>query len=82
VVPDITSELGNRQTGTGLLLDMGKAVTVSSVQLKLGGQPGAAVQVRVGNTAVLDDMFIVSSATDVGGRCGCRRRSRRAESTC
>jgi hypothetical protein len=63
----LTSEFGNRQTGTGLLLDMGKAVTVSSVQLKLGGQPGAAVQVRVGNTAVLDDMFIVSTATDVGG---------------
>jgi len=58
---------GNRQTGTGLLLDMGKSVTVSSVLLKLGGQPGAVVQVRVGNTPVLDDMFIVSTATDVGG---------------
>jgi hypothetical protein len=63
----LTSEFGNLQTGTGLLLDMGKTVTVSSVQLKLGGQPGAAVQVRVGNTAVLDDMFIVSTATDIGG---------------
>jgi hypothetical protein len=63
----LTSEFGNRQTGTGLLLDMGKSVTVSSVLLKLGGQPGAVVQVRVGNTAVLDDMFIVSTATDVGG---------------
>jgi hypothetical protein len=63
----LTSEFGNLQRGTGLLLDMGKTVTVSSVQLKLGGQPGAAVQVRVGNTAVLDDMFIVSTATDIGG---------------
>ena len=63
----LTSEFGNLKTGTGLLLDMGKTVTVSSVQLKLGGQPGAAVQVRVGDTAVLDDMFIVSSATDIGG---------------
>ncbi len=63
----LTSEFGNLQTGTGLLLDMGKTVTVSSVQLKLGGQPGAAVQVRAGNTAVLGDMFIVSTATDIGG---------------
>lgn len=63
----LTSEFGNLQTGTGLLLDMGETVTVSSVQLKLGGQPGAAVQVRVGNAAVLHDMFIVSSASDVGG---------------
>lgn len=63
----LTAEFGNLQKGTGLLLDMGKTVTVSSVQLKLGGQPGAAVQVRVGNTAVLGDMFIVSTATDIGG---------------
>ena len=63
----LSPEFGNLQTGTGLLLDMGKTVTVSSVQLTLGGQPGAAVQVRVGDTPVLGDMFIVSTATDVGG---------------
>jgi hypothetical protein len=60
-------EFGHLRTGTGLLLDMGKTVTVSSVRLTLGGQPGAAVQVRVGDIAVLGDMFIVSAATDVGG---------------
>jgi hypothetical protein len=60
-------EFGNLRAGTGLLLDMGKTVTVSSVQLNLGGQPGAAVQVRVGNVAVLGDMFTVSTAADVGG---------------
>ena len=63
----LTPEFGNLQAGTGLLLDMGKTVTVTSVQLTLGGQPGATVQVRVGDTAVLDDMFIVSTASDVGG---------------
>jgi hypothetical protein len=63
----LTPEFGNLQTGTGLLLDMGKTVTVSSVQLNLGGQAGATVQVRVGDTPVLADMFIVSSASDVGG---------------
>ena len=63
----LTPEFGNLQAGTGLLLDMGKTVKVSSVQLTLGGQPGATVQVRVGDTAGLDDMFIVSTASDVGG---------------
>jgi hypothetical protein len=63
----LSPEYGHLQTGTGLLLDMGKTVTVSSVQLTLGGQPGATVQVRVGDTPVLADMFIVSTASDVGG---------------
>ena len=63
----LSPEFGNLQTGTGLLLDMGKTVTVSSVRLALGGQTGATVQVRVGDTPVLADMFIVSTASDVGG---------------
>ena len=63
----LSPEFGNLQTGTGLLLDMSKTVTVSSVQLNLGGQTGATVQVRVGDTPVLADMFIVSTASDVGG---------------
>lgn len=63
----LTPEFGNLQTGTGLLLDMARTVTVSSVQLNLGGQTGATVQVRVGDTPVLADMFIVSTASDVGG---------------
>lgn len=63
----LAPEFGNLQTGTGLLLDMGKTVTVSSVRLALDGERGASVQVRVGDTAVVDDMFVVSSATDVGG---------------
>jgi hypothetical protein len=63
----LSAEFGNLQSGTGLLLDMGKTVTVSSVQLALGGEPGATVQVRVGDAPVLGDMFMVSSASDVGG---------------
>jgi hypothetical protein len=62
-----SAEFGNLQAGTGLLLDMGKSVAVSSVQLVLGGQPGTDVQVRVGNIAVLPDLSTVSAATDVGG---------------
>ena len=63
----LSPEFGDLQAGTGLLLDMGESVTVSSVQLILGGQVGAAVQVRVGDTADLADLSIVASATDVGG---------------
>jgi hypothetical protein len=63
----LSPEFGNLQAGTGLLLDMGQSVTVSSVQLILGGQVGAAVQVRVGDIAALADLSIVAAATDVGG---------------
>ena len=63
----LSPEFGNLQAGTGLLLDMGKSVTVSSVQLSLGGQAGAGVQVRVGDTAALADLSTVAAATDVGG---------------
>jgi hypothetical protein len=59
-------EFGRLQSGTGLLLDMGKAVTVRDVQLGLGGATGADVQVRVGNGPFLD-LPTVASASGVGG---------------
>jgi hypothetical protein len=61
-----TPEFGNLKSGTGLLLDMGSAVNVSSVQLSLGSQPGADVQVRVGNSATLGGLTTVASAAGVG----------------
>lgn len=61
-----TPGFGNLKAGTGLLLDMGKPVTVSSVQLVLGSWSGAAVQVRVGNAASLADLSTVAAATDAG----------------
>jgi eukaryotic-like serine/threonine-protein kinase len=62
-----TPEFGNLQAGTGLLLDMGNAVSISSVQLVLGSPLGAYVQVRVGNVATLPDLSTVATATNVGG---------------
>lgn len=62
-----TPEFGNLKKGTGLLLDMGKSVTAGSVQLDLGSQLGAAIQMRVGDTAALADLSTVATATDVGG---------------
>jgi hypothetical protein len=60
-------EFGNLQSGTGLLLDMGETVTVSSLRLVLGAAVGADVQVQVGNTPVLAELPVAASASDVGG---------------
>lgn len=62
-----TPQFGNLQPGTGILLDMGQAVTVNSVRLVLGDPVGANLQVRVGDTAVLADLSTAASASDVGG---------------
>jgi hypothetical protein len=60
-------EFGNLQSGTGLMLDMGEPVTVSSLRLVLGAAGGADVQVRVGNTSLLAELPVAASASDVGG---------------
>jgi hypothetical protein len=66
-----TAHFGNLQQGTGLLLDMGKPVTIRQVELALGGSPGfwgADLQIRIGDTPDLADTAPVALATDVGGR--------------
>jgi hypothetical protein len=60
-------EFGNLRSGTGLLLDMGETVTVSSIQLVLGAASGADVQVRVGDSPYPSDLPSVASAFSVGG---------------
>jgi hypothetical protein len=62
-----TPELGDLQTGTGLLIDLGKAERVTDVRLVLGTEPGADIQVRVGESPSLS-MRAVASATRVGGK--------------
>jgi hypothetical protein len=42
---------GNLYHGTGLLLDMGKRVGVSSVTVTFGNEPGTHVRIEVGNSA-------------------------------
>ena len=41
---------GNLYNGTGLMLDMGRSVNVSSVTVTFGNVPGTHVRVEVGNT--------------------------------
>jgi cytoskeletal protein RodZ len=60
-------DFGNLQAGTGLLLDMGRPVTVASAQITLGSTPGADVQLRVGNAPTLANLNAVATATNAGG---------------
>ena len=70
-----TANFGGLKPGTGLLLDMGRAVTVTRVRLLLGSARGADVQVRAGTVATsLNDLPPVSHATGVGGAVVLRLR--------
>ncbi len=63
---------GGLKSGTGLILDMGKPVDVSSVTVKMGPVPGANVRIEVGNSdtrapATLHTFTTVASKRDAGG---------------
>jgi hypothetical protein len=60
-----TARFGNLQAGTGLLVDLGRIVTATSVTIQLGNTPGADLQVRAGTTPAR--MHLVASAADAGG---------------
>lgn len=62
-----SSDFGNLQTGTGLLLDMGRTVTVSSVRLSLGASPGASLELRAGTSPALADLHTVATSAGPGG---------------
>ncbi len=57
----------NGAPGTGLLLDMGRTVTVTSVRVSLGGDPGANLQLRAGGEPALAALPQVASVSDAGG---------------
>jgi cytoskeletal protein RodZ len=60
-----TPFFGNLYTGTGLLLDMGSTVTVSSVRLSLGA-PGGDLQLRAGSSPALADLRTVATSAGAG----------------
>jgi Helix-turn-helix domain len=62
-----TANLGGLQSGTGLLLDMGKRVTVTSARILLGAAAGGRLQLRAGNTPALADLQVVARAQMPGG---------------
>jgi transcriptional regulator with XRE-family HTH domain len=67
-----TPRFANVQGGTGLLLDMGRPVTITGAGVTLGRVPGADFQLRVGNTPSLADLSPVAIATDASGAMGVR----------
>ncbi len=62
-----TSDFGDLQAGTGLLLDMGRTVTISTVRLSLGAARGASLELRVGSRPVLADLRTVATTTGASG---------------
>ena len=61
-----TSDL-NGKGGTGLLLDLGRTVTITSVRLSLAGRPGADLQVRAGGRPVLSELRSVARSSGASG---------------
>ncbi len=62
-----TATFAGLQTGTGLLIDMGKPVTIASVKLALGAVPGATIQLRTGDTGTLAGLQTQATVTGAGG---------------
>jgi Helix-turn-helix domain len=62
-----SARFGNLYGGTGLLLDMGRPVTLTSAQISLGPARGASLQVRVGATPALAAMPPVAHAVNTSG---------------
>jgi hypothetical protein len=67
-----TARFGDLKAGTGLLLDMGKAVRLSSVTVSLGADRGANVRIELGNSdarspATLGSFKTVSRAGNLAG---------------
>lgn len=62
-----TSHFGNLQSGTGLLLDMGRPVTITSARISLGNRSGADLALRIGSSPSLASLPPVARANGVGG---------------
>ena len=62
-----TAHFGNLYPGMGLLVDMGRAMTITAVRITLGPAHGAGFQLRVGTAPALADLSPVAQAADTGG---------------
>jgi hypothetical protein len=61
-----TAAFGNLQAGTGLLIDMGRPVTMTSVRINLGSASGAGLELLTGNTTTQAQMLVQGSVSDAG----------------
>lgn len=62
-----TARFGNLYPGTGLLVDMGRPVTITAAQITLGQAHGARFQLRAGAAPALADLPPVATAASAGG---------------
>jgi len=62
----VSPTFGMLKHGTGLLLDLGSKVTVSSVRLDIA-QGGGNLQLRAGDGAALQDLSVVATANNASG---------------
>ena len=62
-----TAQFGSLYRGTGLLLDMGRPVTITAAQMTLSSGHGARLQLRVGIAPALADLPSVAHAANAGG---------------
>ena len=70
---DGNAVFGGLKTGSGLILDMGRQVRLTSVTVTFGPTPGADVSIEVGNhdtlaASTLSTFTTVAKAQDIGGR--------------
>ena len=71
-----TPQFGSLKQGTGLLLDLGRTATITTVQIDLASYQGANLQLRVGDTdGALSSLRVVAVADDVGGTVRLHLRS-------
>jgi hypothetical protein len=63
-----TPQFGGLQAGTGLLIDMGRSVKITSVRILLGSASGADLQLLTGKVPDLAGLRLQASASDIGGR--------------
>ena len=62
-----SARFGNLYRGTGLLLDMGHPVAITSARVNLGKSSGASLQLRVGPTPAMARLRPVAHASRAGG---------------
>ncbi len=62
-----TANFGGLQAGTGLLIDLGRPVTITAAEVTLGNASGADLRLRTGTTPAPADLPTVAAARDAGG---------------
>lgn len=63
-----SAAFGGLQSGTGLLIDMGRPVTITSVTITLGAIPGVDLELLTGKAAGQSQMRTEARVSDAAGR--------------